>query len=158
MNIPCGDWRRQLNLGWDSHVIKDMLAFCPHTKRMVGYTHDAFDVDVIYEEFKRKYKVVAADEITDAEEDKELTEINTVAKSKETSKSASKSDLKLGKHYMVFMAQHLTSKDQSMSFMVAMYCVASLTGRWVRVNKRQITSTLAFHGFVVINNSLRRSI
>ena len=69
-----------------------------------------------------------------------------VAKSKE----ASKSDLKLGKHYMVFMAQHLTSKGRSMLFMVAGYCLASLTGRWVCVNKRQITSTLAFRGFVVI--------
>ena len=70
MNIPRGDWCRLLNLGLDSHVIKDMLAFCPHTKRMVGYTHDAFNVDVICEEFKRKYKAAAVDEITDAEEDK----------------------------------------------------------------------------------------
>ena len=30
MGIPLGDWRRRLNLGWDSHVIKDMLA-CFHT-------------------------------------------------------------------------------------------------------------------------------
>ena len=54
---------------------------------------------------------------------------------------------------MVFMAQHLTSKGRSMLFMVAKYHLMSLTGRWVRVNKRQITSTLAFHGFVVIKHS-----
>ena len=47
MNIARGDLRRRLNLGWDSHVIKDMLAFCPHTKRMVGNAHNVFDVDDI---------------------------------------------------------------------------------------------------------------
>ena len=84
-----------------------------------------FGVNVICEVFKRKYKVVAVDEIIEAEEDKELTEVNIMAKSKETSKS----DLKLGNHYIVFMAQHLTFKGRSMSFIVARYCLASLTGR-----------------------------
>ena len=84
--------------------------------------------------------------MAEAEEDEELTEVNTVNKSKETPKS----DLKLGKHYIVFMAQHLTSKGQSMPFMVARYCLASLTVCWLCVNKRQITSTLVYHGFVVI--------
>ena len=126
-----------------------MLAFCPHTKWMIGYTHDAFAVDVMCKEFKQKYKVVAVYEITEVEEDGELTEVNTVTKSKESSKSY----LKLGNHYMVFVVQHLTSKCRSMLFMVARYCLASLTGCWVRVNKRPIISTLAFHGFIVIKNS-----
>jgi hypothetical protein len=47
--------------------------------------HDAFDGDVMCEEFKRKYKVVAVNEITEAEEDEEFTEVNTVTKSKEAS-------------------------------------------------------------------------
>ena len=81
-----------------------MLAFFPHTKRMVGYVHDAFDVDVICKEFKRKYKVMAVNEITEVEEDEELTEVDTVTKSKEKPNSC----LKLSKHYMVFWAQHLT--------------------------------------------------
>ena len=76
--MPCGDWRRRLNPGWDLYVIKDMLELYPHTKRMVGYAHDAFDVDVTCEEFKRKYKVVAADEVVEAEVDNELTEATTV--------------------------------------------------------------------------------
>ena len=63
--------------------------------------------------------------MTEAEEEKELTVVNTFIKLKETPKS----DLKLGKYYMVFMAQHLTPKGQSMLFMVARYCLTSLTGR-----------------------------
>ena len=123
-----------------------MLAFCPHTKRLVGYAHDAFDVDAICEEFKRKYKVAADNEEQEADEDDNAYQVNKKIKS-------SDSNVKLGKHYMVFMAQHVTSKGRAMSFMVARYCLASLTGRWVRVNKRQITSALAYTGFVVIHNS-----
>ena len=52
--------------------------------------------------------------------------------------------LKLGRHYMVFMAQTVTSVGQPYSFMVGRYCLDPLTGRWVRVNKRQITSAMAF--------------
>ena len=40
-----------------------------------------------------------------------------------------------------------------MSFMVARYCLTSLTGRWVCVNKMQITSTLAFDACIVFKNS-----
>ena len=81
-------------------------------------------MSVLCEEFKRKYRVVAVDDIIEVEEGEELTEVNTVAKLKE----ASKSDLNLGKHYMVFMAQRLTSEGRSMLFMVAKYWLASLTG------------------------------
>ena len=123
----------------------------PHTKRLVGYAYGAFDVDAICEEFKRKYKVAADNEEQEVDEqevdeDVDGDQVNQKLKS-------SDSNVKLGKHYMVFMAQHVTSKGRAMSFMVARYCLASLTGRWVRVNKRQITSALAYTGFVVIHNS-----
>ena len=36
--------------------------------------------------------------------------------------------------------------------MAARYCLASLSGCWVRVNKRQITATLAFFGFILTLN------
>ena len=148
MEIPLGDWRRHLNLGWDSHVIKDMLGFCPHTKRLVGYAHDAFDVDVICTEFRRKCNN------TEAEKQKEMEnnddQVETQDKVVDKSKS---SELSLGKHYMVFMAQSVTSVGRPMCFMVARYCLTSLTGRWVRVNKRHITSALAFYAFIVTYNS-----
>ena len=92
MGIPLNDWRRFVNLGWDSHVVKDLLGmyvicyvcmyvcvwyihicciclsdskpdlffaigYCPHTKRLVGYAHDAFDINVIEQEFMRRYDI-----------------------------------------------------------------------------------------------------
>lgn len=37
LEIPDLHWLRYLNLAWDSHVIRDHLGYCPHTKRLVGY-------------------------------------------------------------------------------------------------------------------------
>ena len=119
MEVSVEDWRRHLNLGWDSHVIKDMLGFCPHTKRLIGYAHNAFDLDVICSEFKRKYK---------KEEEGDATELgDTNCDDGEVEDTGAKcDDLKLGKHYMVFMALSITSKGRPMSFMAARYCLSSL--------------------------------
>ena len=80
-------------------MIKYMLGFCPHTKRVVGYAHDAFDVDVICTEFRRNCNA------TEAENQKEMEnnddQVETQDKVVDKSKS---SELSLGKHYMVFMA------------------------------------------------------
>ena len=136
--VPRRDWRRHVNLAWDSHVVKDMLGFCPHTKRLVGYAHDAFDLNVIASEFKRRYDAASSD-IADREEDNDDDDDDAKAKANE-----SDDGLELGKHYMVFMAQTISAKDRPYCFMVARYCLSLLTGRWDRVNKRQITLTLAF--------------
>ena len=118
MGIPRGDWRRSLNLGWDSHVVKDMLGYCPHTKRLVGAAYDAFDLDVISKEFKRRYKCVEL-ACKNNNEDPEFGEGKTPKKEE--------SKLQLGKHYMVFMARTITSKSRLFCFMVARYCLSSLT-------------------------------
>ena len=54
---------------------------------------------------------MAADEVVEAEVDNELTEATIVdAHTDSKSKVKAKSNLALGKHHMVFMAQHVTSK------------------------------------------------
>ena len=63
LEIPLGDWRRRFNLGWDSHVIKDMLGFCPHTKQLIGYVPGAFDKYVICSKFRRKQNLIIIYEI-----------------------------------------------------------------------------------------------
>ena len=143
--VPRDDWRRYVNLAWDSHVVKDMLGFCPHTKRLVGYAHDAFDMDVIAAEFKRRYDAAASDDAGGEEENN-----NDGIKTKD---DETEDGLELGKHYMVFLAQTVSARDRPYCFMAARYCLSSLTGRWVRVNKRQITSTLAHFDFIVSLNS-----
>ena len=149
LKIPIGDWRRHFNLGWDSHVVKDMLGFCPHAKRLLGYAHDAFNLYVIAREFKRRYTDTKAAEMAgdvETEEDKDEDD--------EPNKTSNNTDddnkLQLGKHYMVFMAQSIAAEHRPFCFMVARYCLSSLTSRWVRVNKRQITSAMAFHDFIVL--------
>ena len=129
-----------------------MLGFCPHTKQLVGYAHDAFDLDVIAREFKRRYTDTEAAEMAgdvETEEDKDEDD--------EPNKTSNNTDddnkLQLGKHYMVFMAQSIAAEHRPFCFMVARYCLSSLTSRWVRVNKRQITSAMAFHDFIVLLDS-----
>ena len=46
-----------------------MLGFCPHTKRLVSVSNDAFDVDVICEEFKPRYKVTETETQTIEEDE-----------------------------------------------------------------------------------------
>ena len=53
-----------------------------------------------------------------------------------------------------FLAQSVTSVGRPMLFMAARLCLSSLSGRWVRINKRQITATLGFFGFIVANKHL----
>ena len=69
---------------------------------------------------------MAAAKVVDAEEDRELTEATTVGKNtdfKSKAESKSKSNITLGKHYMVFMTQCVTPKGQPVSCMVARYCL-----------------------------------
>ena len=46
-----------------------------------------------------------------------------------------------------------SSEGQPFTFIAARHCLSSLSGRWIRVNKRQITCALALYGFVVNANS-----
>ena len=83
-------------------------AYCPHTKRIVGFAQDAFDKDVIIEEFKRMGEQVEEEEDDCAEEEEEEGEDdNDAAENKKKKKKLAE-----GKHYYVFVVQSLTSKGQ----------------------------------------------
>ena len=62
-------------------------------------------------------------------------------------------EVPMGKHYMVFMTTTWSSEGRPFAFIAARHCLSSLSGRWIRVNKRQITCALALYGFVVNANS-----
>ena len=54
MKVPLGDFGREGGLSWDSHTIRDKLAYDPHSKTLTGYAEDAFNLDVILEDFKKQ--------------------------------------------------------------------------------------------------------
>ena len=131
----------------NTHAYLSFLAYCPHSKKLVGYAQDAFDMDVIAKEFQKRYTSTPEDDedAMDVDENEEKTTKKLV--------KTDENKLPLGKHYTVFTARTWTSKSRPFNFVVARYCLASLSGRWVRINKRQITSTLAFFNFYVNANS-----
>ena len=115
---------------------------------MVGYAQDAFDMDVIAKEFDKRYASTPDDKDEEPAKKKAKT-TELVAEGVDDDESK----IPLGKHYMVFAFRTWTSKSKPINFVVARYALATLTGRWIRFNKRQITSTLAFFNFYVNANS-----
>lgn len=147
-------------------LLLSLLGFCPHSKRLVGYAQDAFDMDVIAAEFKRRYNESDTEPNVEESTDKNTEETNEdatkeskTAEPKKTTAEDSESEeedddkVALGEHYMVFKASTWSSGTKHFDFMVARYCLHSLHGRWIRTNLRQITATLAFFGFIVNTNS-----
>ena len=94
--------------------------FCHHTQRIVGYAHDAFEKDVIVEEFKR---MAAADEAAEEmanepEEDDDNDEEEPAKKVRKTTKE--KKTIALGKHYYAFVVQSITSKGTPVRFIAGL--------------------------------------
>ena len=138
-------------------MIKDRLMFCPHTKNLVGYSDDAFDIDVIRNECQRRFGATTTansdsnNETADTNMaeigDEEVADGGADEDDKETDQ-----EIPLGKHFMVFMCQNFATDGGPSRFMVARYCLGGLTTRWIRSHVLQITAVLSAYGFVVISN------
>lgn len=127
--------------------------FCHHTQRIVGYAHDAFEKDVIVEEFKRMAAAdkTAEETANEPEEDDDNDEEEPAKKVRKTTKE--KKTLALGKHYYAFVVQSITSNGTPVRFIAARYCVANMSHRWLRLKIEYIEAALAFYGFVVCAES-----
>jgi hypothetical protein len=123
-------------------------AYCPHTKRIVGFAQDAFDKDVIIEEFKRMGEQIEEEEDDCAEEEEGREDDGAAGNNKKKKKKLAE-----GKHYYVFIVQSLTSKGPPIRFIAARYCVANLSHRWLRAKLEYIESALAFYGVIVCAES-----
>ena len=99
--LPDDDWKRHDSLAWDSMVIKEKLYFCPNTMRIVGYSDDAFDMNVIMSEFKDKIK--------------DLDESNNSPK-----------NAPLAKHFLVFIFTTWEKEMKRHKIVVSRYGVLSL--------------------------------
>ena len=114
---------------FDSHTIRQQIAFCPHTQDMKGNAKEAFNIDVILKQVKK--------DLDDQNTDDDKKPLSTIEEGPE-----------LGKHYMAFWFQTWTSKRRPITFMVARYCLNGLSARWLVVEIRKSIATLAFYGFV----------
>ena len=109
-------------------------------------------MNVIAQEFNRRCEKAskALQAETNATQEDDVVDVEAPAVD-ET--SIAKGKVPMGKHYMVFMATTWSSEGRPFAFVAARYCLFSLSGRWIRFNKRQITSSLALYGFIVNANS-----
>ena len=110
------------------------LAYDHNTNAIVGVAYDAFDPDVIVEEFNRMRKEVIDADI-EVEDDAPQETVTTIEK---------------GKHFMVFIFQNWTGKHKSIHFVAARYALANLSARWLRKAVCSITLLLASFLFIAL--------
>ena len=71
--------------------------YCPHTGRLIGYAHDAFDMDVIREMFLNNCPEKSK------EDEQEVPDEDLSEEKNKGATSNGKEGVSLGNHYMVFM-------------------------------------------------------
>ena len=49
---PNHEWRRSVALKWDAMHLADKVVFNSRTNEITGFTHDAFDIDILMHEFQ----------------------------------------------------------------------------------------------------------
>eukprot|EP00956_Cyclotella_meneghiniana_P002427 scaffold2741_cov56-Cyclotella_meneghiniana.AAC.1 len=124
-------------------------AFCPHRQAYVGFSHDAFDKDVIVEEFKKISMKAAENAINEDEDNPEDDDGDDVLVTTQSRNKADSESIALGKHYFVFIFQSCTNKRPNMCFISARYCVFKLSHQWIRRQLELLEPALAFYGFIV---------
>ena len=126
------------NISWDSHTIRDKLAYDPSSKLLTGYAKDAFDSDIIVEKFKQMQDAKAKD-------NEGYDELNTDGNISD--KKSKLNELALGKHYIVFYFNKWTGKGRPVCFMAARFCLHGLLAHWLVMAIQHLISTLAlYHG------------
>ena len=122
-----------------------------HDRSNVGSASDAFELDVILEEFKRMEKCVEDEGVEDdtPNEDNVLSEDLEANETGEEEKDGSIIDRMEGKHYLVMRFQNWSGKSESLNFNAARFCLKSQNSRWFRRNIRQVVADLAYYGLYV---------
>lgn len=106
-----------------------IIAFDPNTNDIVGAAYDAFDPDVIVEEFNNmKREAAAANFFDDDGEDDD----NTLAAFEAAFEEKKEESVAKGEHYMVFAFQNWSGKHKHIHFVAARYNLAKLSSRWLR--------------------------
>ena len=124
LKVDNEDFHRKGNLSWDSHTIRDKIGYDHNSKNLSGYAANAFNLDIIVEQFKKMQ-----DSIQDTNDaDEEDGDSEPSAKKEKHSKL---DEVALGKHYMIFYFHTWTGKCKTVSFMAARFCLASLSARWI---------------------------
>ena len=119
-----------------------LSAHDPNTNAIVGLAYDAFDPDVICDEFNR-IKALAADVAAELEDD-DVEEEESCDNGEKNALLKKKADeCPKGQHYLVFIFQSWSGKHKSAHFVAARYVLATHSSRWLRKASRHITSLLA---------------
>ena len=116
------DWRRHGTLSWDSMAVKEKIVFNVHTMRIVGFAHDAFDIDIIKKEME--------DQLCSDSQNKRPP---------------------LAKHFLVFIFTLFETKNcPKFSVIAARYACLTLNSTFILEKLLKVTSALARFGFIVI--------
>lgn len=100
--------------------LSDHLEFCYHTGELKGVCEDAFDIDIIVNEWKRMEQRVEkeADKSNDDNE-------NDATVTNEAEQESTPEEELQGRHYLVMRFQTWSGEGQSINFNAAKYCLKS---------------------------------
>jgi hypothetical protein len=122
-------WVCHGGLSYDSAKCRDKIIYNYHTGELMGYAHDAFDVNLIQAEWKQAAKNAEAK--------------NGGASAKKESKP------KLAKHFLLFYFTSWESRSRKTQMCVARYGMDSIMGSWLAKEIRKIIACLDVYGFLV---------
>ncbi len=108
MKVPDDDVHSDGSLSWNLHTICNKLSFNHGSKLLTRFAGDAFDLDIIAEQFK-KVKDSMSEMVDDVSETKHIK----------------LEEVQPRHHYMVFYFQSWSGKGRPVCFVVARYCLAS---------------------------------
>ena len=125
------EWRRHGCLSYDSAKCRDKVIYNFHTGELMGFAHDAFDRNIIEEEWKHAVAKASA----------------AVKDKKQSAKKALTP--KLAKHFLLFYFTSWEAKAEKTQMCVARYGMDTISGTWLATEIRKIVATLDVYGFIV---------
>lgn len=126
------EWLRHGILAYDSAKCRDKLIYNFHTGELMGCAHDAFDINIIREE----WKAVSL-----------KAEQNGAKRQKTNKKKVGRPQL--AKHFLLFYFTSWEAKSRKTQMCVARYGMESITSSWLANTIRKIIVTLEVYGFLV---------
>jgi hypothetical protein len=129
-------WGRHGCLGYDAAKCRDRVVYNFHTGELMGFAYDAFDVNIISEEWAAASKQVES-------------EFDSTVRTPKHKDKGKKDKLPLAKHFLAFYFTTWSPMREKTQFCVARYGMEKISGVWLAETIPLIAAVLAQYGFVV---------
>jgi len=127
LTIEMDEWLRMVSLKFDACHICDKVKYNPHTNQLVGFSHDAFDKNVLLEDLNKLTGVHVEDFKTRVDNNR-------------------------AKQYLIFMINRWEKNAKPMKYVIARYAVASDVSSSLLISEiPKIICALYYYGIIVNN-------